>query len=135
METYYNAQRGKYRLLELASRVDTKTLPLVRVVDLRLEARKEKGIPIFSLKLKEGITQRLERGEQVMLFLNRRGYAASLQCPLCGFVAGCPHCSVSLAYHRHDAQLRCHVCGHVEGVASVFLEGLAHIQKHIGNPF
>ena len=119
METYYNAQRGKYRLLELASRVDTKTLPLVRVVDLRLEARKEKGIPIFSLKLKEGITQRLERGEQVMLFLNRRGYAASLQCPLCGFVAGCPHCSVSLAYHRHDAQLRCHVCGHVEGVPRV----------------
>ncbi|MDB4798524.1 primosomal protein N' [Verrucomicrobia bacterium] len=116
METYYNAKRGKYELLEMASRVDTKTLPLVRVVDMRLEARKEKGVPIFSLKLKEGILSRIEKGEQVMLFLNRRGYSASLQCPLCGYVAGCPNCSVSLTYHRKVSQLRCHICGHSEGV-------------------
>ena len=116
METFYNAKRGKYELLELAARVDTKTMPLVRVVDMRLEARKEKGVPIFSLKLKEGILSRLEKGEQVMLFLNRRGYSASLQCPLCGYVAGCPNCSVSLTYHRKVSQLRCHICGHSEGV-------------------
>lgn len=119
MESYYNAQRGKYTLLNLPSRVDTKTLPLVRVVDMRLEARKEKGVPIFSLKLKEGILSRIEQGEQVMLFLNRRGYSASLQCPMCGFVAGCPNCSVSLTYHRQAQQLRCHVCGHCEGVPKV----------------
>ena len=119
METFYNAQRGKYELLDLPTRVDTKTLPLVRVVDMRLEARKEKGVPIFSLKLKEGILSRLEKGEQVMLFLNRRGYSASLQCPLCGFVAGCPNCSVSLTYHRKAEQLRCHICGHTEGVPKV----------------
>ncbi len=119
METFYNAQRGKYELLDLPTRVDTKTLPLVRVVDMRLEARKEKGVPIFSLKLKEGILSRLEKGEQVMLFLNRRGYSASLQCPLCGFVAGCPNCSVSLTYHRKADQLRCHICGHTEGVPKV----------------
>ncbi len=116
METYYNALRGKYELLDMPTRVDTKTLPLVRVVDMRMEARKEKGVPIFSLKLKEGILARLEKGEQVMLFLNRRGYSASLQCPLCGFVAGCPNCSVSLTYHRKVKQLRCHICGHSEGV-------------------
>jgi len=119
METYYNAKRGKYELLEMTARVDTKTLPLVRVVDMRLEARKEKGVPIFSLKLKEGILSRIEKGEQVMLFLNRRGYSASLQCPLCGYVAGCPNCSVSLTYHRKVSQLRCHICGHSEGVPKV----------------
>ena len=119
METYYNALRGKYELLELPTRVDTKTLPLVRVVDMRTEARKEKGVPIFSLKLKEGILARLEKGEQVMLFLNRRGYSASLQCPLCGFVAGCPNCSVSLTFHRKVQQLRCHICGHSEGAPKV----------------
>ena len=119
MESFYNADRGKYELLRLPARADAKTLPLVRVVDMRMEARKEKGIPIFSLKLKEGIMSRLEKGEQVMLFLNRRGYSASLQCPLCGFVAGCPNCSVSLTYHRREQLLRCHVCGHGEGVPKV----------------
>ena len=75
-------------------------MPLIRVVDMRSEARRGKGIPIFSQILKEAITARLERKEQVMLFLNRRGYAASLQCPRCGYVAGCPNCSIALTYHR-----------------------------------
>ncbi len=119
MESYYNADRGKYALLDLPVRADTKTMPIVRVVDMRMEARKEKGVPIFSLKLKEGIQTRLEEGEQVMLFLNRRGYSASLQCPLCGYVAGCPNCSVSLTYHRKLQQLRCHICGHSEGAPKV----------------
>ncbi|MCS1410998.1 MAG: Primosomal protein N' [Verrucomicrobia subdivision 3 bacterium] len=119
MESYYNAERGKYQLLELPNRADAKTLPLVRVVDMRQEARKEKGVPIFSLKLKDGITARLEVGEQVMLFLNRRGYSSSLQCPLCGFVAGCPNCSINLTYHRQAERLRCHVCGHAEQVPRV----------------
>jgi len=88
----------------------------VRVVDMRQSARAEKGIPIFSPQLKEAIARRLEQKEQVILFLNRRGYSSSLQCPLCGFVAQCPNCSVSLTYHRHEQKLCCHVCAHVAPV-------------------
>jgi len=86
----------------------------VRVIDMRSIARKEKGISIFSPQLREAILQRLEKKEQVMLFLNRRGWSSSLQCPDCGFVAECPNCSVSLTYHRAAQQLMCHICGHVE---------------------
>lgn len=119
LESYYNARRGKYVLLTLPTRVDDRKLPLVRVVDMRSEARREKGIPIFSRLLQEAITSRLERGEQTILFLNRRGYASSLQCPKCGYVAGCPNCSVALTYHRQEQHLRCHMCGHAEPVPGV----------------
>lgn len=112
LESYHNARAGKYILLEMPTRVDDQKMPLVRVVDMRLEARKEKGTPIFSQVLRDRIQLRLERGEQTILFLNRRGYAASLQCPKCGFVAGCPNCSVSLTYHRHNQRLICHICGY-----------------------
>ena len=112
LESYYNAVHGKYALLELPLRADDKTMPLVRVIDMRQEARKEKGTPILSQKLRDEIMNRLERKEQVMLFLNRRGYASSLQCPLCGFVAQCPNCSVALTYHRGDQRLLCHICGY-----------------------
>ena len=114
MESYYNVQRGKYGLLSLTERVDNINMPLVRVIDMRSMARKEKGISIFSPQLREAILQRLEKKEQVMLFLNRRGWSSSLQCPDCGFVAECPNCSVSLTYHRAAQQLMCHICGHVE---------------------
>jgi primosomal protein N' (replication factor Y) len=112
MESFYNAQRGKYQLLELTLRVDDQKMPVVRVVDMRAEGRKQKGIPIFSHQLKEAITQRLERHEQTILFLNRRGYSTSLLCPQCGYVASCPNCSVSLTFHRRAAKLLCHICGH-----------------------
>ena len=114
MESYYNVQRKKYGLLSLTERVDNINMPLVRVIDMRSMARKEKGISIFSPQLREAILQRLEKKEQVMLFLNRRGWSSSLQCPDCGFVAECPNCSVSLTYHRAAQQLMCHICGHVE---------------------
>jgi primosomal protein N' (replication factor Y) len=119
LESFYNAQIGKYSLLEMPTRVDDQKMPLVRVVDMRMEARKEKGTPIFSEVLRERIRLRLERGEQTILFLNRRGYASSLQCPKCGFVAGCPNCSVSLTYHRHSQKIICHICGHTAGAPSV----------------
>jgi primosomal protein N' (replication factor Y) len=112
MESFYNALRGKYTLLRLPVRVDDQKLPVVRVVDMRKENRKQKGLPIFSVDLKEAITQRLERKEQVILFLNRRGYSTSLQCPQCGYVAQCPNCSVSLTYHRAEQRLLCHICAH-----------------------
>jgi primosomal protein N' (replication factor Y) len=119
METYYNCQKGKYTLLELPERVDDQKMPLVRVVDMRQAALREKGTPIFSPQLKEAITQRLERGEQTILFLNRRGYSTSLQCPKCGHVCGCPNCSISLTYHRMEQKLACHICGHSEKVPAV----------------
>lgn len=119
LESYFNTQKGKYALLEMPLRADDKKMPLVRVVDMRSEARAAKGVPIFSVILKEAITQRLEKNEQVILFLNRRGYASSLQCPLCGFVAGCPNCSVSLTYHRGIQKVCCHICGHSAAAPTV----------------
>jgi primosomal protein N' (replication factor Y) (superfamily II helicase) len=116
MESFYNCSKGKYVLLELLIRADDKKLPLVRIVDMRQTLRRGKVIPIFSPQLKEAIAQRLERKEQVILFLNRRGFSTSLQCPNCGYVAGCPNCSVSLTYHRQDQKLACHICGFTEGV-------------------
>jgi primosomal protein N' (replication factor Y) (superfamily II helicase) len=119
LESYYNCKRGKYTLLELPERVDDQKMPHVRVVDMRQAAAKEKGPPIFSPQLKEAIHQRLDRGEQTILFLNRRGYSTSLQCPKCGFVANCPNCSLALTYHRIEQKLSCHICGHGERVPSV----------------
>jgi primosomal protein N' (replication factor Y) len=119
LESYANCKKGKFTLLDLPERVDNQKMPYVRVVDMRQTVRDGKGPPIFSPQLKEAITQRLERGEQTILFLNRRGYATSLQCPKCGYVAECPNCSVSLTYHRIDQKLSCHICGHNEKVPSV----------------
>jgi primosomal protein N' (replication factor Y) len=112
LESFYNCQQGKYTLIELPERADNAKMPLVRVVDMRQTARKEKGIPVFSPQLKEAIQQRLERKEQTILFLNRRGYSSALECPKCGFVAECPNCSISLTYHRREQKLACHICGH-----------------------
>ncbi len=119
LESYYNCRRGKFALLELPERVDDQKMPRVRVVDMRQAAAKEKGPPVFSPQLKEAIHQRLDRGEQTILFLNRRGYSTSLQCPKCGFVANCPNCSLALTYHRIEQKLSCHICGHDEKVPSV----------------
>ena len=116
LESYYNCTKGKYTLLELPERVDNQKMPRVRVVDMRQAAYKEKGPPIFSPQLKEAITQRLERGEQTILFLNRRGYSTALQCPKCGYVAQCPNCSLALTYHRPEQKLRCHICGFMDAV-------------------
>lgn len=116
LESYYNARRGKYTLLELPERVDGRKMPYVRVIDMREAAHKTKGIPIFSGQLKEAITRRLERGEQTILFLNRRGYSTALECPMCGYVAKCVNCSIALTYHRREQILLCHICGHTAPV-------------------
>jgi primosomal protein N' (replication factor Y) len=119
LESYFNCRKGKYTLLELPDRVDDQKMPYVRVVDMRQASGKGQGAQIFSPQLKEAMTQRLERGEQTILFLNRRGYSSSLQCPLCGFVAECPNCSISLTYHRTEQRLRCHICGHSAPVPNI----------------
>src|SRR5437660_12059023 len=82
-------------------------MPLMRIVDLRQERRKEKAAAILSEKLRAAITDRLERREQTILFLNRRGISTSLLCSNCGESRNCPNCSVALTFHRHVARLSC----------------------------
>src|SRR5216110_31430 len=116
LESYYNAVRGKYLLATLTQRVDEKQMPLMRVVDLRQERRKERAIAILSGKLRGAIADRLEKREQTILFLNRRGFSTSLLCTNCGEARNCPNCSVALTFHRHVARLSCHLCGHTAAV-------------------
>jgi primosomal protein N' (replication factor Y) len=116
LESYYNAQTGKYRLATLTQRVDDRQMPLMRIVDLRQERRKEKAVAILSEKLRGAIADRLEKREQTILFLNRRGFSTSLLCSNCGEARDCPNCSVALTFHRHVARLSCHLCGHTAAV-------------------
>jgi len=116
MESWRNAQRNKYRLASLTQRADHCRMPAIRVADMRVEAEKSGHVSVFSRDLLEAIRLRLDRREQVILFLNRRGFATSLICPKCGFVAQCKWCSVSMTYHRADERLRCHICGRQEAV-------------------
>src|SRR5438270_1399019 len=116
LESYHNATTGKYELLTLSQRVDDQRMPLMRIVDLRQERRKEKIAPILSEKLSQAIAYRLEKREQTILFLNRRGFSTSLLCSNCGEARNCPNCSVALTFHRHMARLSCHLCGHTAAV-------------------
>ena len=116
LESYYNATQGKYTLLNLTQRVDDCQMPLMRIVDLRLERRKEKAAAILSEKLRSAIGARLEKKEQTILFLNRRGFSTSLLCSACGEARNCPNCSVALTFHRGVARLSCHLCGHTAAV-------------------
>jgi len=111
LESFHCAEKGKYRLGRLPKRVDDRPLPSMLVVDMRREAEKQKGVPIFSDALLSAIEKRLERSEQAMLFLNRRGYSTALSCPLCGKVLECQDCSVAMKYHKKNETLLCHVCG------------------------
>lgn len=111
LESWHNAREGKYELAVLPRRADERELPMVHILDMRQEAERA-GMPtVFSQELLSAIQQRLDCGEQCILFLNRRGYSTSLVCKHCGFVARCDHCSVSHTYHRADERLRCHICG------------------------
>ncbi|MEJ6567877.1 MAG: primosomal protein N' [Akkermansiaceae bacterium] len=113
LETYNNTLSGKYKLVRMTQRADGATLPLTRVVDMRIESRKQKGRDaILSDRLRSAIDERLEKDEQVILFLNRRGFARSLQCPPCGHAIECKHCAIPLTYHRSEERLICHICGH-----------------------
>ncbi len=110
MEAYYRARHGEYRLFTLKERLTGGTLPAVHTVDLR-EELKSGNRSIFSVKLKELLQERLERKEQSMLFLNRRGYAGFVSCRACGLVMKCPHCDISLSEHK-GGRLVCHYCGY-----------------------
>lgn len=110
MTSYYRAKQGQYELMTLESRFGESQLPSVDIVDLRDELAKGNR-SMFSRLLMEKMQDRLEKGQQMMLFLNRRGFAGFVSCRKCGYVARCPHCDVSLTQHR-DGKLRCHYCGY-----------------------
>ncbi len=116
LESLYNVRQGKYRLLQMTRRIDHRQLPLVHVVDMKREWAKERRMTVFSPFLAEKMRQRFENGEQTILFLNRRGYDASLRCPDCGYVAECDHCDLTLTHHRAEHILRCHLCGFEDAV-------------------
>ena len=110
LEAYTKALQGEYRLWILKERANQMELPQISVVDLRQEL-KEGNRSMFSRQLRYEIEQRLQRKEQVMLFLNRRGYAGFISCRVCGTVMKCPHCDISLTYHR-GGRMSCHYCGY-----------------------
>ena len=110
LEAMYRARKGEYVLLELKNRSRMQQLAEVYTVDLRQELR-EGNRSILSRKLQELMEDRLKKKEQIMLFLNRRGYSGFISCRECGHVIKCPHCSVSLSVHR-DGTMRCHYCGY-----------------------
>lgn len=112
IESYRNAVSGKYRLLELPRRADGQVMPLIRVVDLRLQGKRAKSDGGLSAPLQMAITRRLELDQQTILFLNRRGFATAMLCELCGHVCRCPNCSLSMTFHRAQERLACHLCGH-----------------------
>lgn len=117
LEAYYQAQTGNFKLFTLKERVTGGNLPVVHIIDLRREL-KEGNRSIFSRKLQELLSDRLARGEQSILFLNRRGYAGFISCRSCGHVMKCPHCDVSLSEHK-GGKLICHYCGYEEAKPDV----------------
>ncbi len=113
LQSYYLAEQGAYRLLTLSERAKQgAVLAKARIVDLREELR-EGNRSVFSRTLREKMQERLERGEQILLFLNRRGYSGIVSCRSCGTVLRCPHCDISLTLHR-GGKLKCHYCGYEE---------------------
>lgn len=110
LESFHNAQLGKYELLRLTQRVDDKKMPFIRIMDMRMESKKKGSI--LSERLITAVNDRLAKKEQTILFLNRRGFSTSLLCEKCGYVCECPNCSVGLTFHRAAGRVVCHICGH-----------------------
>lgn len=117
LESYRHAKRGDYRLYELSERLTGGALPEVETIDLRRELR-EGNRSILSRRLASLIEDRLDRKEQTILFLNRRGYSGMVSCRACGYVFKCPHCDVALSLHR-GGRMVCHYCGYEEPAAKV----------------
>ena len=113
LESYYNAKKNKYALVELPDRVEKRPLPEVEIVDMRQEFQETGQEQVISRKLAEEIRERLEKKEQVMLLLNRRGYSPVVLCRACGKTLQCPNCAVSMTHHKREHKMECHYCGHI----------------------
>jgi primosomal protein N' (replication factor Y) len=119
LETRYNAERGRYRLLELPERIEQRPMPEVEMVDMRQEFLETRKQATFSRRLLEAIQGRLEKREQTMLLLNRRGFSSFVACRSCGERVECINCSVTLTFHRRDRRLLCHYCNYAQKVPTV----------------
>src|SRR5581483_7348859 len=111
LETYHNAHSGKYTLSKLTNRGENQTLAQVRLVDMKHEIEKAKRFTLFSDLLLSNLEKRKAKGEQAILFLNRRGYHTVLLCQSCMQPIKCPHCDVKLAFHKSELYISCHLCG------------------------
>jgi primosomal protein N' (replication factor Y) len=116
LESYYNAKKNKYALMELPDRVEMRPLPEVEIVDMRQEFQETGQEQVISRKLAEEIRERLEKKEQVMVLLNRRGYSPVVLCRACGKTLQCENCAVSMTHHKRERKMECHYCGHVEHI-------------------
>lgn len=112
LESFYAARIGRYTLIELPERIDSRLLPEVEIVDMREELGRAKKFPILSQSLKAWIDKDISEGKQAILFLNRRGFSTFISCRKCGYVLTCKSCSVSLTYHFHTKKLICHHCSY-----------------------
>lgn len=119
MESYYNAKHGKYGLVELSRRYKDIQLPSIEVVDMKDLYRRKMVSGPFSPRLLSAVRGALERGEQAILFQNRRGFAPMIECRQCGWVPKCPNCDISLTYHKSMTYLSCHYCGYTMKVPEV----------------
>ena len=116
LESRYNAEHGKYTLLTLPERIERRPLPDVEVIDMRQEFLETRKLATFSRRLVDTIHERLERGEQTMLLLNRRGFSSFVACRACGERMECVNCAVTLTYHRRDRRMLCHYCNFAQKV-------------------
>jgi primosomal protein N' (replication factor Y) (superfamily II helicase) len=116
LESYYNAKKNKYALVELPDRVEMRPLPEVEIIDMRKEFQETGQEQVISRKLAEEIRERLGKKEQVMVLLNRRGYSPVVLCRACGKTLQCANCAVSMTHHKREGKMECHYCGHVEPI-------------------
>jgi primosomal protein N' (replication factor Y) len=119
LESRYNVQRGKYTLLTLPERIEKRPMPDVEVIDMRQEFLETRKLATFSRRLVDMIAERLEKGEQTMLLLNRRGFSSFVACRACGEKMECVNCAVTLTYHRRDRRMLCHYCNYAQKVPTV----------------
>jgi primosomal protein N' (replication factor Y) len=119
LETRYNAEKGKFKLIELPERIEHRPMPVVEMIDMRQEFLETRKQAVFSRRMLEAIKDRLASGEQVMLLLNRRGFSSFVACRSCGERIECINCSVTLTYHRRDRRLLCHYCNYAQKIPSV----------------
>jgi primosomal protein N' (replication factor Y) len=116
VESYHNAESGKYRLIELKERVERRPLPEVELVDMRSEFQQTGEDQIFSRQLIQEVTDRLDRGEQAMVLLNRRGYSSVVLCRACGETLQCKNCTIAMTFHKAAHRMECHYCGYRQAV-------------------
>jgi primosomal protein N' (replication factor Y) (superfamily II helicase) len=119
LESRYNAERGKYTFISLPERIQQRPMPDVEVIDMRQEFLETRKLAVFSRRMVDMVTERLGKGEQTMLLLNRRGFSSFVACRACGERVECINCSVTLTYHRRDRRMLCHYCNYAQKVPSI----------------